>query len=401
MVRIVRDNGENPGLKLEVSRKSQIRILSEILIFGPLFLAWVPGVTKFVLDGAWILLVCLAGKGAVLWYGKGTKGLVSWALCGLLFFGAVYLFRYQRGAYFLWGVRNNFRFYAAFFGFLLLEEAERESIWRGLERLFWANFLLVLVQFFFFGRKGDFLGGFFGTEKGCNGGLNLFLLVLVGRSLSYMEEKPGYILAKCGVSLLIAAMAELKFFFVEFAVLLVLTGFQGKKIVLFGAILALAGGVALMERCFPKFAGWMGISSIWETAADPAGYASTGDLNRLNAISEVNRRVFLSGWDQIFGLGLGNCDVSSFSFLTTPFSKWYDHLHYSWMSHAFWYLEGGWLGLLFFFGFFWLILLGSREKFSRNLAVLCLFIGIYNASLRTEAAFLMYFGLSEGIKGRK
>ena len=156
-----------------------------------------------------------------------------------------------------------------------------------------------------------------------------------------------------------------------------------------------------MERCFPEFAGWMRFSSILETAADPAGYASTGDLNRLNAIPEIDRRVFLSGWDRLFGLGLGNCDVSDFSFLTTPFSKWYDHLHYSWMSHAFWYLEGGWLGIVFFFGFFCLVWLENPGKYSRSLAVLCLFIGIYNASLRTEAAFLVYFGLSEGINGQK
>lgn len=401
MVRFVRNNGEDSGLILEVSRKSQVRILSEILIFSPLFLPWLPDWTKFVPDAAWVFLGLLAGKGAVLWYGKRTKGLLWWALGGLFLFGIVYLFRYQRVGYFLWGVRNNFRFYAAFFGFLLLEKQEREGIWRSLEGLFWVNFGLVLGQFLIFGRKGDYLGGLFGTEKGCNGGLNLFLLTMVAKSLLSTEEGDGCALAKCAVSLLISALAELKFFFVEFAVLLVLTGFRRKKAVAFWAVLALAGGVLLMERCFPEFAGWMRFSSILETAADPAGYASAGDLNRLNAIPEIDRRVFLSGWDKVFGLGLGNCDVSGFSFLTTPFSKWYDHLHYSWMSHAFWYLEGGWLGIVFFFGFFCQVWLENPGKYSRSLAVLCLFIGIYNASLRTEAAFLVYFGLSEGINGQK
>lgn len=401
MVRFVRDDAENPGLIMEVSRKRQVYVLTEILVFGPLFLAWLPDWTKFVLDGAWVLLVCVAGKGSVLWYGKGTKGLFWWAACGLFVFGCVYVFRYQSIGYFLWGVRNNFRFYGAFFGFLLLEEGEREEIWRALEGLFWVNFCLVLGQFFLFGRKGDYLGGFFGTEKGCNGGLNLFLLILAAKSLVYMEEKPGYVLAKCAVSLMISALAELKFFFVEFAFLLVLTGFWKKKAVGFGMVLALLGGVLLLEKCFPEFDGWIEFSSIYKTAADPAGYASTGDLNRLNAISEIDRRVFLSGWDRVFGLGLGNCDTSSFLFLTTPFSQWYAHLHYTWMSHAFWYLEGGWLGILFFFGFFCWIFLGKTGRFSRILGVLCIVIGIYNASLRTEAAFLMYFGLSEGIYSRK
>ena len=398
MVRFVRDSAEDSGLILEIPRKRQVRIVAEWLVFGPLFLAWLPGECKFLLDAAWVWLACLAGKGAFLWYGKGTRGLFYWALGGLVLFCAVYLLRYQSAAYFLWGVRNNFRFYGAFFGFLLLEREERAEIWRGLEKLFWVNFCLALAEFALFGCKGDYLGGLFGTEKGCNGGLNLFLLVMVARSLENRDEKTGRCLAKCTAALLLAALAELKFFFVEFAVLLVFTGFRGKKAVVFGAFLALAGGVYLLGRFFPEFAGWLRISSIWETAADPAGYASVGDLNRLNAVSGIERRVFSSVWDSLFGLGLGNCDVSSLFFFTTPFSRWYGHLHYSWMSHAFWYLEGGWLGLVFFFGFFCLVMVGKGEKLARILAAMCLLVGIYNASLRTEAAFLVYFGLSEGIK---
>ena len=403
MVRFVRNHAEDPGLILEVSRKSQVCFCAEILVFGPLFLAWVPDVTKFLLDPVWAFLGVLACKGALWRYGMRAKALWSWAVLGLGLLGAVYLTRYQKAAYFLWGVRNNFRFYAAFFGFALLTEAEREKIWRKLEWLFWANFFVALGQFFFFGLKGDLLGGLFGVEKGCNGGLNLFLVVMAARSLVLSgegTETAGRCLAKCGAALLVAALAELKFFFVEFGVLLVLAGSRGKKTVVFWAVPALFAGVLLMEKAFPEFAGWLRLSSIWQTASDPAGYASTGDLNRLNAVSGIDRRVFSFFWDRVFGLGLGNCEVSSLDFLATPFSKWYGHLHYSWMSHAFWYLEAGWLGLVFFFGFFCLMMAGRPGRFVRILAVLCLFVGIYNASLRTEAAFLMYFGLSEGLRGK-
>ena len=75
MVRFVRDSAEDSGLILEIPRKRQVRIVAEWLVFGPLFLAWLPGECKFLLDAAWVWLACLAGKGAFLWYGKGTRGL--------------------------------------------------------------------------------------------------------------------------------------------------------------------------------------------------------------------------------------------------------------------------------------------------------------------------------------
>lgn len=393
-------------IRLDFRRKRQVFVLAEMLVFGPFLLAWVPGWGKFALDLVWVLLGLLAGRSRVFGGRSGAEGLALWVLSGLAVFAAVYLITYQSGLYFLWGLRNNFRFYGAFFGFALLTNQERERIWKGLEGVFWLHFFLSLGQFFGFGLKGDFLGGLFGWEKGCNGAVNLFFLVMITRSLVFaMEGRETGIscLAKCGAALLVAALAELKFFFVEFALCLLLASLccgRGKLWVKAGAVAALLGGVWLMYRCFPEFAGWLTPGKIFKTAGSKAGYASTGDLNRLNAISEIDRRVFTSGWQRVFGLGLGNCEASAVSFLATSFYKWYGHLHYTWMSHAFWYLEGGWLGLVFFFGFFLLVASGKWEgaegKTVRILAVMCLLVGVYNASLRTEAAFLMYFALSGG-----
>lgn len=400
-VRNSADNAEEMGMTLAFRRRSQVAVLAEILVFLPFFLAWLPGWAKFILDVVWVWMTVLA----VRFRDAGTsEGLKLWVILGLAVSAAVYLTRFQSVLYYLWGVRNNFRFYGAFFGFALLSDREREEIWRGLAGLFWVNFWLSIIQFFGFGLKGDYLGGLFGTEKGCNGASNLFFLVVAARSLVLAgegREMGGVCLAKCAAALLAAALAELKFFFVEFGLILLILAVFGEKgkAVLWrqmGAFLALFVGIGVLYRCFPEFEGWLHPEKMLKTAGAKTGYASVGDLNRLNAFSEIDRRVFTAPWQKVFGLGLGNCDYSSgFDFLTSPFYRWYEGLHYSWMSHAFWYLEGGWVGVVFFFGFFVGIVLGQFHASAKLLAAMCLLVGVYNSSLRTEAAYVMYFALSE------
>ncbi len=135
------------------------------------------------------------------------------------------------------------------------------------------------------------------------------------------------------------------------------------------------------------------------------GYTASGDLNRLNAIGTIDR-LFFPHWPQrLFGFGLGACDTSSFAVFNTPFYTAHSWLHYNWMSHSFWYLEMGWAGLVFFFGFFVQVLRKAGRSFygcqSRILAICCLFIGVYNASLRTEIAYLLYTVLAFPFLGGK
>lgn len=401
-------------MKLRIRRRSRSGWLLWLLVVLPFFQAWLPGGTSYLLDGAWcILAVFLLRLRHALDWGK-LRWLPAWVLGYLLLTAGVYLVRYQSALYYLWGLRNNFRFYAAFFAFaLFLTPEDVADCWRILDRLFWVDILLSLVQFYGFGWKGDYLGGLFGTQQGCNGYTNVFFAVTVTKSVvCFLERRERWYscAARCAAALYVAALAELKFFFVEFGVIVLLavvfSDFSWRKVgLLLAGFAGLAVFSALLYRLFPEFEDWFSMEEMLRTAAAAEGYSSAGDLNRLTAVSGINRRFFQSMRGRLFGLGLGNCDHSGFELLTTPFYRRYSFLHYSWMSASFVYLETGYLGLAFFFGFFGLVYRYGRRRERRQggstdcrvgciMAVLCMFIGIYNASLRTEAGYLAYFTLA-------
>ena len=271
------------------------------------------------------------------------------------------------------------------------------------------------TSFFVLGLDRDQLGGLFSTETGGNGYTNIFFLIIVTKSIIfYLEkrEKLGTCLAKCGASLVIAAMAELKFFVVEFLIVLALAvlfaSFSWRKLIV---IIAGAVGVfvclGLLTRLFSGMAGWFALGNILEIASSDRGYTSSGDLNRLNAIPQINELWLTTGWQRLFGLGLGNCDTSNFSVLNTPFFVSYGNMHYTWISYAMMYLETGWIGLFFYGGFFVLVYFQIRKiesrcdgvariycQIARILAVMYVGISVYNSSLRTEAGYMAYFVLA-------
>ena len=87
-----------------------------------------------------------------------------------------------------------------------------------------------------------------------------------------------------------AAFAELKFFFVEFAVILLLIflflKFSVRKlIIMIGACTSLYLGVQILLIVFPEFEGIMNVEGLWESAISEQGYTSAGDMNRLTALN--------------------------------------------------------------------------------------------------------------------
>ena len=71
------------------------------------------------------------------------------------------------------------------------------------------------------------------------------------------------------------------------------------------------------------------------------------------------------------------------------------------------YLECGWVGLAFYWGFFVLVFFRLRKmkrtvgkegipycQMAEIMAVLCLAISVYNSSLRTEAGYMAFFVLA-------
>jgi hypothetical protein len=140
-----------------------------------------------------------------------------------------------------------------------------------------------------------------------------------------------------------------------------------------------------------------------------SGYTGSGDLNRLTAITSINKLEFFkeSFTHRLFGIGLGGAEYSSSSaFLQSIFYRQYQYLHYYWFSHAWMYLECGYIGLIgYIFGFFSNVLVGIKviRSMKRSykdtsavmtgviLSIMTALLYIYNQSLRLEAAYMLYF----------
>lgn len=404
---------------LTIKKRSQTDLLTMVLLVFPFLFALLiemiglPWSIRYLMDIVWCLLLVymvLSGR-------RGDQPLGIWIWLFLIYALLAYLPQWQSPLYYLWGMRNNFRFYAAFFAFASFLKAEDvKDYWKLMDKLFWVDILVSVYQFFALGINQDRLGGVFSTDVGGNGYTNIFFVIIVIKSIVfYLEkrEKLGTCLAKCSAAMVVAAMAELKFFFVEFILVVALavlfTSFSWRKPAL------IIGGIAGLAVCVPLlsslFAGgdtdWFSVDWFLETAFSDRGYTSSGDLNRLTAISQINKLWLKNGWQQLFGLGLGNCDTASYAILNTPFFEAYGNMHYTWISYAMMYLETGWIGLVFYWGFFVLVYFRVRRierksdaairtycRIARIMAILCVGISIYNSSLRTEAGYMAYFVLA-------
>lgn len=407
---------------ITIKKRSQPERLSWFIVVLPFLFGLLntflglPGALRYLIDVAWVTLTFMLLRHRPLRKNKIATVLTLWIglflICTLL----VYLVQYQSGLYYLWGFRNNFRFFAAFFAWTaFLRTKDIEDFFCTLDKVFWLNVLISLFQFFVMNLQQDVLGGIFGVEAGVNGYTNIFFAIIITKSLIRCFEKQGNLrncVLKCAAALIVAALTELKFFFVEFALILVLTSlltkFTWRKLaIILGGVVGLMVCTALLMEIFPIFKGWFSLERMLETATSDRGYTSSGDLNRLTAIPRINE-LWLTHWSQrIFGMGLGNCDTSSFAIVNTPFYEQWGHMHYTWMSYAIMYLECGWVGLIFYFGFFVLVYLQIQKiekrsegvarsycRISKIMAILCPLIAVYNSSLRAESAYMAYFVLA-------
>lgn len=409
-------------MTITIKRRTQAQWLVFFMVFFPFCLGTLndllglPYSIRYAMDIAWVGALAFLGLKTYSARRKSISKLAVWVTLFLLYTGFVYIVKFQSPLYYLWGIRNNFRFYITFFAFsAFLTCDDTERYFNIFDKLFWLNVLVSLIQYFVFGIEQDFLGGIFGVQDGVNGYTNLFFLIVITRSIVLFLEKKesaSACVCKCVAALFVAALAELKFFFVEFLMIIALavliTNFSWRKFLLIvGGVPAAFVGASLMVVFFPSYAGWFSLEYILDVVTSERGYTSTGDLNRLTAIGSINE-LWLRNWGQrLFGLGLGNCETSSFELLNTPFYRQHGDMHYNWISYAHMYLECGWIGLVFFFGFFAIVFICLQHikkqadstvrtycRIAQVMAIMSVVIAVYNSSLRFEPAYMLYFALA-------
>ena len=174
-------------------------------------------------------------------------------------------------------------------------------------------------------------------------------------------------------------------------------------VLIVGAILMFIGASSLTQLY--GFKGFFTLEGLWNLAT-LENYSSEDDINRLMAISTLSNTLELSPLERIFGLGLGNCDTSTFAVCNTPFYSQYGYLHYTWLTAAMVFLEMGYVGMAIYIGFivtcgtyaYKMYRMGIGRKHYNQLAFLmsmvCLSLMFYNSSLRIESGYIMYFILA-------
>lgn len=384
------------------------------LLWGLFFdLLKLPAFVKYTADASWVILLAIMIFRRRINIRRSTLPIFLTVCFFLIYTFIIYLFNYQSVFYFLWGLRNNFRYYVFFFALIqFISEEDVNGIFKVLDLLFWVNAAVILIQYFGFGYKQDFLGGIFGVTSGCNAFTVIFFTVIISKSfLAYFENKEKAVACylKCVVSLIISVLSELKIFFVVFVLVLFvcafLTKFSWKKIgALLMAMIFVLLGSYLLTALF-GFEDFLKLENLWNLATR-SSYSTDNTVNRLSAIPTLAKKILTNLNDRIFGLGLGNCDTSAFPICNTPFYEAYGHLRYTYFSCAFLFLEVGYLGIiiyLFFIGMCFVLALKRLKSRSGNrlfcqmaviMSMLCVILVFYNASLRAEAGYMAYFILA-------
>ena len=316
---------------------------------------------------------------------------------------------------YLWGLRNTFRFYAFFVCCVtLLGVRDVLRMVTFFKVLFLVNVGLCSLELAM-GFSGDYIGGSFGVLQGGNGYLNILIAIAtVIYVLEYLARKASFL--KLVVMLLLCfylvAIAELKVYFFELPII-VLLGILSERMTSRSAtlVIVMVVGIVVGLGIMQFFFNGSGLSfftdgTIFEYMGD-AGYTGTGDLSRLDALSRITAMFFSNDpLTRLFGFGLGNCSTSSFEVLMSSFYDHFSWLHYTWFSDAYVYIETGLSGLMCFEAFFLGVFVVSKMKRYRDadlrvmttccsiVALLSVWLSVYNSSLTVESGYLVYLLLA-------
>lgn len=316
-------------------------------------------------------------------------------------------------------IRNIIRFPIFFLSCVeFLNEEQTRKIYKLLTVFFSINTIAILYQYFTFHppgvwMRGDMLNGLFGTETGGNTFVNVILIIVVAYLLSCWINKEKSVISfgiAAGTSLLIAALIELKAFFVE---IIIIYGFylikkrKTKKEIAINVFLVIVAiaisvvGLQIMYKEYPWFKGIMSLSGLVKQLSGN-GYTGDGDLNRFTGVFTVASKIFEGDIGQIlFGIGAGNASQTMILGSRTVFFNFYERTHYNWFSATYMFVQGGIFSLLvYLFTFVYLFFKTKRcKQFELNVQIMCVlavFLVFYGEALRTDAGYFVYFALASG-----
>lgn len=276
-----------------------------------------------------------------------------------------------------WGIRNLCRYYILFFGVILfftLDDVEKVIRFYFATQIF--NTIVGIYKYFVLGLFSDDFGG--GIFWG-GGGLNLFcLLLLCFYSSLYFAKKTtfkkfAFIIA---ATFMLGAMAEEKMMLMLAVLCIILSalinqyvekGFTVRKLaILVGLLLGFVIVVNLVDRLAPDMLNILFNKKNfmdYATATFDEGYR----IPRVGSFQVINNLFLRTPIKEWFGLGIGNCDTSAFSFFQSDFYRAYGDYNYRWFTNQWTYLEcgiGGFGLYVFFFVTLIITLLAKLKRYS-------------------------------------
>ncbi len=286
-----------------------------------------------------------------------------------------------------------------------------------LKYIFWLNVVITLFQFIVGGYRRDFLGGVFGTKAGVNQYTNLFFVIIsilcivaVFTKKRQFSEVKGYILSM----LLIAALAEIKFYFFEVLLITVLTFLFTKKdlklfFLLIVFVVAIIIGYKILLTYFPEFSNLLlvivkgGLEKLVDLQRH---YSNDYDIGRAVVFEYVNKNFFVNEFQKCFGLGMGK--IASSRFVDNSFFYVNKISHYDAFYFCYLYIEQGIWGFICFVMFLLSIFIIGFKHISKLtqkytallcilISVLMFFLFIYDMSLQGQMVFIAYWMMAAAV----
>lgn len=275
------------------------------------------------------------------------------------------------------------------------------------------NTVLIIYQYFTinvwdYWMRGDYLNGFFGAYRGGNVYENVLLVIVTIIALDdYTTKKINtpLMLINLGVNLFAATIAELKYYYIEIAVILLiyfassLKNLTTRKLFrnLIVVLICIVGAVYLINVLYKIYPWMQGTLTSWTRILDYFSNShgdSRGMINRTSFISDVNGTIFHGNViDLIFGVGLGTANTGVFGGSLPEFTQKYGYTAYSWYSSSYMFVETGMLGLILYCIAF---LLPMKRRFTRDsrkmvicTCIMSIMMIFYNETFRTEAGLMM------------
>lgn len=278
--------------------------------------------------------------------------------------------------------------------------------------------LLVYISILSLGFFSDDFGG--GIFWG-GGGLNPFcLLLLCFYSSLYFAKKTTFkkFAVIIAATFMLGAMAEEKMMLMLAVLCIILSalinqyvekGLTVRKLgILVGLLLGFVVVINLVDRLAPDMLKILFNKKNfmdYATATFDEGYR----IPRVGSFQVINNLFLRTPIKEWFGLGIGNCDTSAFSFFQSDFYRAYGDYNYRWFTNQWTYLEcgiGGFGLYVFFFITLIITLLAKLKRYpnairpymiaSAIFTVAMIFLMWHSSAIRVDTAYIIYFGMAIG-----